>query len=186
MGIIKILDKKYFMSTQGHPILLILTRYPASWPAHFATSERKKVHNIHLFPSYLGVEVMEQILSGLFDLTINNCLGNCDPECVGHHTDIRWYIWTDPPKMCICVTIIPYWITRWFSLSSTAWRRWVSAVCRPTYLSFLGEFSKKIDCQVRRLHIHQSYNRFFTFLTEFFQCFISSTSKSSLKWWKPP
>jgi len=105
---------------------------------------RKTKKVTHIFPAHLTVEMVKQGPLGFTDLTVNNRLGDSILQRFRYHANVWGHIRSNPPEVCISVTII--------------WRRGrvcSSRISSSSLFNFLWELAEELHRQICWLHINQ-------------------------------
>ena len=109
-----------------------------------ANKVRKTKKVTHIFPAHLTVEMVKQGPLGFTDLTVNNRLGDSILQRFRYHANVWGHIRSNPPEVCISVTII--------------WRRGrvcSSRISSSSLFNFLWELAEELHRQICWLHINQ-------------------------------
>jgi hypothetical protein len=126
---------------------------------------RQIKQDTYIFAGHLSIEVVQQGPIGFSDLTMNNSLGYSILQCIRYHANVRGYIRSNPPEVCVCVPI----------------RRRSGRVFSSSPVHFLWKLAEELHCQIRGLHINQSYSSFPTIFTKSLQGVVACTSKLLLQ-----
>ena len=117
-----------------------------------ARTQRKVTH---IFPTHLSIEIIKQGPLSFADLTVDNRLGDSILQGFRYHANIWGHIRSNPPEMCIRVTIIRRSWRVCSSGISRSRRICSSGISSSSLVNFLWELAEELHSQICWLHINQ-------------------------------
>jgi len=109
----------------------------------------------HIFPAHLSIEIIKQGPLSFADLTVDNRLGDSILQGFRYHANIWGHIRSNPPEMCIRVTIIRRSWRVCSSGISRSRRICSSGISSSSLVNFLWELAEELHSQICWLHINQ-------------------------------